>query len=267
MLTPLCFVPFVGFWKMLRYGGALLVAIMACAVHAEVATVAVASNFAAPMKELVAEFERDSGHKIRLAFGSSGKFHAQIKHGAPFDAFFSADQAVPMALEQDGLVVSGSRFTYGVGTLALWSAKAGFVDEQGEILRQLTFNKIAIANPRVAPYGVAAMEVLQALGVEQRIKEKLVQGENVAQTYQFVATGNADLGFVATSQIVDSRAEKSGSVWRVPQHLYSPIRQDAVLLYHGEQNPAAHQLLHFMKSDSARAIMSTFGYQSDIGQG
>ena len=266
MLRPLNFMLFMSFSKRLHCGVAFLVALMACAVHAEVATIAVASNFAAPMKKLVAEFERDSGHTIRLAFGSSGKLYAQIKHGAPFDALFSADQAVPMALEQNDLVVPGSRFTYGIGTLVLWSAKAELVDEEGDVLRQQTFNKLAVANPRVAPYGAAAMDALRALGLEQGVKETLVQGENVAQTYQFIATGNADLGFVAMSQIISNQDEQPGSIWRVPSHLHSPIKQDAVLLYHGEHNSAARQLLHFMKSDRARAMMSTFGYQGDTGQ-
>ena len=223
--------------------------------------VATASNFAAPMRHIAAEYEQQTGHKVKLAFGSSGKFFAQIKNGAPYQLFFSADQAKPAALEQAGMVVPDSRFTYALGALALWSATAGLVDRQGAVLKRNRFNKLAIANPRLAPYGAAAREVLQNLDVYDGLAAKLVRGENIAQTYQFVSTGNAELGFVALSQIVSPGRQQQGSTWIVPGHLFTPIRQDAVLLRRGKDNSAARQLLRYMRGERAREIIESYGYK------
>lgn len=221
--------------------------------------VAVASNFAAPMNEIAREFEQSSGHTVHLSFGSSGKFFAQIKHGAPFQVFFSADQAKPQALEQEGLVVVGSRFTYASGALVLWSRTLELGDNGANILRSGEFNKLALANPRLAPYGVAAEEVLTNLQLREITKPKWVQGENIAQTWQFVHSGNAELGFVARSQIVHQEKE-AGFVWIVPPALYNPIRQDAVLLRPGENNKAARELLDFVRSELAKKIIEAYGY-------
>lgn len=244
----------------------LLTFIATSQASAEKITVAVASNFTAAMNDLVAEFEKKSGHHVNLAFGSSGKFYALISNGAPFQAFFSADQEKPMALEQNNFAVPGSRFTYAVGTLALWSSKTSVVDANVTVLKQGNFNKLAIANPRLAPYGVAAVEVLQRLQLKDATKSKWVLGENIAQAYQFVATGNADIGFVALSQIIDSQnidngAIKAGSAWIVPSTMHNPIRQDAVLLRRGENSPAARELLQFIRGDSAKKIIQSYGYQ------
>jgi len=227
---------------------------------AEEVSVAVAANFTAPMKQIAADFEKASGHKVVLAFGASGKFYAQIKNGAPFQLFLSADDEKPAKLEKEGLTVPGSRFTYAIGTLVLWSAKPGLVDPKGDILAKGTFNKIAIANPQLAPYGVAAMELLAKRGLTATIKPKIVQGENISQTFQFVGTGNTDLGFVALSQVMKGGKITSGSGWVVPGSLHTPIRQDAVLLMKGKGNPAAEGLANYLKSDKVKAFIRTYGY-------
>ena len=230
--------------------------------RAEEINVAVASNFTATMKAIVAEFEKSSGHHVNLSLGASGKFYAQIKNGAPFHAFFSADQAKPEALEQDGLTVPESRFTYAIGALALWSIKAGFVDDNATKLKSGNFNKLALANPRLAPYGVAAIEVLDHLQLREETGPKWVLGENIAQTYQFVHTGNADMGFVALSQIIEQGLIKKGSGWIIPDSFYTPVRQDAVLLQHGKDSHAAHALLDFVRSsNTARKIIEDHGYK------
>lgn len=223
--------------------------------------VAVAANFTAPMQAIAADFEKATGHKVLLASGSTGKFYAQIKNGAPFDVLLAADDETPAKLEKDGLAVSGSRFTYAIGQLALWSAKPGYVDAKGEVLKQGAFAHLAIANPRLAPYGAAAIETLTRLGLLASVEGRFVQGENIAQTYQFISTGNAELGFVAQSQIVEGGKLKSGSAWIVPASLHSPIRQDAVVLVKGKDNPAAAALLTFLKSDQARAVIQSYGYK------
>lgn len=223
-------------------------------------TVATASNFTAPMKALAAEFERASGHTVELAFGSSGKLYAQILNGAPFQILFSADQAKPIALEEAGLTVAGNRFTYAFGTLALWSPKAGLGDEA---LKQLMNGRLALANPRLAPYGVAAVEVLANLGLEETTRANWVRGENIAQTFQFVDSGNVDVGFVSLAQIMENGKITKGSAWIVPPELYKPIRQDAVLLSPAEENPAARELLNFIRGAPAQGIIRSFGYLSE----
>ncbi|MDO9309047.1 MAG: molybdate ABC transporter substrate-binding protein [Deltaproteobacteria bacterium] len=230
------------------------------AMAAEV-NVAVAANFTAPMKQIVAEFEKETGHKAVLSFGASGKFYAQIKNGAPFQLLLSADDEKPIQLVKDGLGVADSRFTYAIGTLVLWSPKAGFVDAKGDVLSKGLYNKLAIANPKLAPYGVAAMEVLTKQGLLSAITPKFVQGENISQTFQFVSTGNAELGFIALSQVMKDGKITSGSAWIVPGKLHTPIRQDAVLLSNGKDNAAARALLGYLKSDKAKKIIRTYGYE------
>ena len=240
---------------------ALLTLLSAPLMAAEV-KVAVASNFAAPMKTIVEHFQRETGHKAILSYGSSGKFFAQIRQGAPFDVFLSADQTKPEALEKSNQVISGSRFTYALGTLVLWSADATRIDGTASALTSSKYNRLAIANPRLAPYGQAAMDVLRALGLQP---EHIIQGENIAQTFQFVSSGNADLGFIALSQIQHGGQLERGSAWLVPRELYRPIRQDAVLLLRGRDNPAAAALLDFLKSDDAHEIIIRYGYLTTGG--
>ncbi|WP_295872026.1 molybdate ABC transporter substrate-binding protein [uncultured Zhongshania sp.] len=228
--------------------------------HADQLSVAVASNFTAAMRQLGDEFEETTGHSLNVSYGSSGKFYAQIRHGAPFQVFLSADQTKPEALIKEGLVTPKNRFTYAVGALALWSSKSDFVDENGEVLRSGHFNKLALANPLLAPYGIAALDVLRHLSLENSTRNSWVKGENIAQTYQFVSTGNADIGFVAVSQIMENGELKSGSAWIVPPKLYRPIKQDAVLLKAGENSVAATEFIAFLKSEKAKTIIRTFGY-------
>ncbi len=222
--------------------------------------VAVAANFAAPMEEIAEAFNQITGHRLKISTGASGKFYAQIRNGAPFQVFLSADQEKPEQLEKDGLAVQGTRFTYAIGKLALWSADPDKVDNKGKVLESGRFNKIAIANPKTAPYGEAAIETLSALKLKTRLEPKFVMGENISQTHQFVASGNAELGFVALSQISRNNQLTGGSLWLVPEKLYSPIKQDAVLLLTGKDSAAARQLLAFLKSDRAVRIIQSFGY-------
>lgn len=214
------------------------------------------------MKQLVADYEKTTGNKVSMSFGSSGKFYAQIMNGAPFQVFFSADQAKPQALERANMIVPNSRFTYAIGALALWSAQPGFIDTQLYTLRQGNFRKIALANPKLAPYGAAAAEVLAKLNLVDATRAKWVQGENIAQTYQFVSTGNAELGFVALSQIMSHGNVDRGSSWVVPAELYQPIKQDAVLLNNGAHSPGAQALLAFIRSEQARSVIESYGYQT-----
>lgn len=223
--------------------------------------VAVASNFAAPMQRIAAAFERDSGHKAVLAFGSTGKFYAQIRHGAPFQLLLAADDETPARLEREGAGVAGTRFTYAVGRLVLWSRQADRVDDQGEVLRSGRFARLALADPKLAPYGAAAHEALEALGLAATMAPKFVQGESIGQAYQFVATGNAELGLVAMSQVFADGKLNHGSAWVVPQTLHRPIRQDALLLKPGQGEPAALALLAYLRSEKARAILGAFGYE------
>jgi molybdate transport system substrate-binding protein len=222
--------------------------------------VAVAANFTAPMQKIAVEFGRDTGHKALLTFGATGKFYAQIKNGAPFEVLLSADQETPARLEQEGAAASGSRFTYAIGKLVLWSTMEAIVDNKGEVLKRGGFDHIALANPKLAPYGAAAMEAMKALGVADTLAPKFVQGENIAQTYQFVATANALLGFVAMSQVYEDGKLNSGSAWVVPASLYSPIRQDAVILDKGRDSAAAAALMKYLKGDKAKAVIKSYGY-------
>jgi molybdate transport system substrate-binding protein len=222
--------------------------------------VAVAANFTEPMTAIAEVFEKATGHSAKLSFGSSGKFVAQIENGAPFEVFLSADAEKPEQLEKRQMAVVGSRFTYAVGKLVLWSAKPGYVDDQGRILERGGFKHLALADPKLAPYGEAAVEVLQNKGLFDKLQPMLVLGENISQTYQFISTGNAELGFVALSQVIEDGRIAKGSAWLVPEALHAPIRQDAVLLNKGAENPAAVALMQFLKSPEARAIIQKYGY-------
>lgn len=234
---------------------------VATTAHADEISVAVAANFTAPMKQMAAEFEKDTGHKAVLAFGATGKFYAQISNGAPFEVLLTADDETPVKLEKELLAAPNTRFTYAIGKLVLWSAKTGYVDGQGDILKKGDFKHLALANPKAAPYGAAAMEAMKNLGVLESIQPRIVQGENIAQTHQFVATGNAELGFVALSQVFKDGKVTSGSAWIVPAKLYAPIRQDAVVLAQGRNKPAATALMAYLKTDKARAIIKSYGYE------
>ena len=222
--------------------------------------VAVAANFAAPMEKLAPMFALDTGHKAVLSFGSTGKFYAQIKHGAPFEVLLAADDETPARLGREGQ--GGSRFTYAVGRLALWSRQAGFVDAQGEVLKRGRFDRVAVADPKLAPYGAAAIETMKKLGLLEVLRPKLVQGENIAQAWQFAATGNAALGFVALSQVYADGRLKQGSAWIVPASMHAPIRQDAILLDKGKDNAAASALIRYLQSSKARAVIRSFGYET-----
>lgn len=230
------------------------------AAHADTVSVAVAANFTAPMQKIAAAFEADTGHKAELSFGATGKFYAQITNGAPFQILLSADDTTPAKLEKDGKAVTQTRFTYAIGTLVLWSAQPGYVDAQGQILQTGDFKHLALANPKLAPYGLAATQAMDKLGLTAKLQPRWVQGENIAQTYQFVATGNAQLGFVALSQVMVDGKIAQGSAWQVPAQLHEPIRQDAALLLPGKDSAAAAALLKYLRGDKARAIIQAYGY-------
>ncbi len=229
-------------------------------VQAETIQVAVAANFTAPMNRIIENFTRATGHTVKTAFGATGKFYAQIKNGAPFDILLAADDETPVKLDNEGLTQAGSRFTYAIGTLVLWSADAAFIKDGAEVLNRNQFNKLAIANPKTAPYGAAAMQVMRHLQVDQLLVPKLVQGESITQTYQFISSGNAELGFIALSQVLKEGKIANGSAWIVPDKLHDPIRQDAVILKHGVGNAAAIALMEYLQSESARAIIREYGY-------
>ncbi len=226
-------------------------------VMAEEIRVVVASNFTDALREIAERFEMKTQHKVTIISGSTGKHYAQISNGAPFDAFFAADVKRPELLEQQGLAVPGSRFTYAVGKLVLWSPEPNFVDTSAKVLKQGKFNHLSIANPKLAPYGRAAQQVLEKLGVWNKLQGRMVRGENIGQAFQFVKSGNAKLGFVAFSQIQRPDNAIEGSFWKVPESLYEPIEQQAVLI---KDNEAAHAFLAFVKQDEALQIIRGFGY-------
>ncbi|QDF99402.1 molybdate ABC transporter substrate-binding protein [Azoarcus sp. DD4] len=233
---------------------------VACTAQAAEVQVAVAANFTAPMQAIAAAFEKDTGHKAVVAFGATGKFYAQIVNGAPFEVFLAADDNTPAKLEGEGGTVAGSRFTYAIGKLVLWSAKEGYVDAGGEVLKNGGFKHLSLANPKTAPYGAAAMSTLARLGLGDGLQGRIVQGENITQAHQFVATGNAELGFVALSQVYKDGKVSSGSAWIVPGEYYEPIRQDAVILAKGKDNPAAAALVAYLKGPKAAAVIKSYGY-------
>ena len=239
----------------------LLAGVLADASQAQAdeVSVAVAANFTAPMQKIAIEFEKDTGHKVAASFGATGKFYAQIKNGAPFEVLLTADEETPARLIKENAAVAGSQFTYAIGKLVLWSAKPAIVDGAGAVLKNGGFDHLAIANPKLAPYGAAAVEVMKGLGVYDAVQPKIVTGESIAQAHQFISTGNALLGFVALSQVLkDGKIE--GSTWIVPAKLYAAIRQDAVILEKGKGKPAAAALLKYLKSDKARVVIQSFGY-------
>ncbi|AUZ46437.1 molybdate ABC transporter substrate-binding protein [Pseudomonas orientalis] len=229
--------------------------------QADEVQVAVAANFTAPIQAIAADFEKDTGHKLVASFGATGQFYTQIKNGAPFQVFLSADDTTPQKLETEGDTVKGSRFTYAVGTLALWSVKEGYVDAQGEVLKHNAFKHLSIANPKAAPYGLAATQVLAKEGLTDQVRDKIVEGQNITQAYQFVSTGNAELGFVALSQIYKNGKVSSGSAWIVPSSLHDPIKQDAVILTKGKDSAAAKALVDYLKGPKAAAVIKSYGYE------
>lgn len=229
-------------------------------LHAAQAQVAVAANFAEPARAIAAVLQKTTGHTVQITLGSTGRLYAQIRNGAPFDLLLSADAKTPAQLEDDGLAQPGSRFTYATGKLVLWSADAARVDAQGAVLKGDGFRKLAIANPKTAPYGAAAVEAIDRLGLTAALAPKLVQGESIGQTYNFAFTGNAEIAFVAMSQVLEGGRLKGGSMWVVPQNLYAPIWQDAVLLKRGANNEAAVALLQLLKSPNIKEVIRSFGY-------
>lgn len=246
--------------KSIQLFAPLLALMCAFSAHADEVSVAVAANFTAPMKTIAAGFEKDTGHKAVLAFGSTGKFYAQIKNGAPFQILLAADDETPAKLEKEGATVAGSRFTYAIGSLVLWSSRPGFVDDKGAVLAKGDFEHLALANPKLAPYGVAAMETIAKLGLADKLQAKIVQGENIGQTYQFAATGNAELGFVALSQVMKDGKIGGGSAWIVPAAMHAPIRQDAVILANGKGNAAAVALMKYLRNAKTTALIKSYGY-------
>ena len=242
--------------------GVLNAVLLTCsaATLAGEAHLAVAANFAEPIKAVAAVLEKTTGHTLKVTLGATGKLYAQIKNGAPFDVLLAANTATPAALEKDGLAKPGSQFTYATGKLVLWSADAAKVDAKGEVLKGGNFRKVAYANPKTAPYGEAAVQAMDKMGLTAALTSKLVQGESIGQTYNFVHTGNAEIGFVAMSQVLEGGKLKGGSMWVVPQSLYSPIRQDAVMLQHGTNNPAALALVKLLQSPNIKDLIRSYGY-------
>lgn len=240
--------------------GAFLLGAVAGSVNAGEVNAAVAANFTAPVQQIVEQFQKETGHTVKLSFGSSGKLYAQIKESAPFDVFLAADEKNPKLLEQDGLAVADTRFVYALGKLVLWSAQPGFVDDKGAVLSAGNYSKLAYADPKLAPYGLAAQEALQKMNLWDKVQSKLVTGESIAQTYQFAASGNVELAFIALSQITKDGKITEGSWWIVPADMYNPIKQAAVQLTAAKDKVAAQAFLQFLKSEKAVAIIRSFGY-------
>ncbi|OYQ40503.1 molybdate ABC transporter substrate-binding protein [Rhodoferax sp. TH121] len=246
--------------SMLRWVAAL--ALLAGQVlHAEEVTVAVAANFSAPAQKIATAFAAATGHKATVVVGSTGKLYAQIKNGAPFQVLLSADDETPTRLGKEGAGVTGSQFTYATGRLVLWSRQAGVVDDKGEVLRSGQFAHLSLADPKLAPYGAAAVDVMAKLGLTASLQPKLVQGESIGQAYQFVFSGNATLGFVALSQVMVEGKITQGSAWVVPANLHSPLRQDAIVLNAGKNSAATAAFMAFLRSDAAKAMIRRFGYE------
>ena len=226
-------------------------------IAADEIKIAVATNFAAAMNDIVERFEQRSAHTVLVSSGSTGNHYAQIKNGAPFEAFFSADSERPRLLENEGNAVAGSRFLYAVGRLVLWSPEPGYVDDQGRVLEAGEFRRLSIANPQLAPYGAAAREILIARGLWERLMPRLATGQDIGQAYAFVQTRNAELGFVALAQLRQPGKQIEGSYWLVPESLHRPIAQEAVLL---RDVPAARAFLEFVKGAEAREVIRSYGY-------
>ncbi len=222
---------------------------------------AVAANFAEPMQKIAALFEKETGNKVRLSMGATGKFYSQIREGAPFDVLLSADEKTPRLLELERLAVADTDFVYAQGRLVLWSAKPGFVDGKGAVLNTGNYNRIAYADPKLAPYGMAAQQTLQRMSLWDKLQNRMVIGESIGQTYQFAASGNAELAFIALSQISKNGKVTTGSYWVVPASLYNPIKQAAVQLTAAKDKEAARALLSFLKSEKAAAVIRSYGYE------
>jgi molybdate transport system substrate-binding protein len=220
---------------------------------------AVAANFTVPVQKIAELFQADTGHTVKASFGSTGKFYSQIKNGAPFDVLLAADDTTPEKIGKEGLGAPASQFTYAIGKLVLWSKKPGLVDAKGHVL-QGKFDKLAIANPKLAPYGMAAQETLESLGLWASVKDRLVMGESISQTMQFADTGNADMAFIALSQTIKDGRTIEGSQWVVPKHLFNPIRQDAIVLSSVQDKAATEAFMKYLKSDKAIAVIKSFGY-------
>lgn len=246
---------------MKRLSVLILTLLSIATAHADEVQVAVAANFTGPMQVIAVLFERDTGHKTSLAFGATGKFYTQITNGAPFEVLLSADDETPARLLKEGRGVAGSAFTYAIGKVVLWSADPKLIDAKGEVLKKGGFKHLAIANPKTAPYGAAALQVMSKMGVVDSVRPLFVQGENISQTYQFAASGAAELGFVAYSQVIKNGQIGSGSGWVIPGDLYDPIHQDALILTKGKDKPAASALLAYLKGDKAQAVIKSFGYE------
>jgi molybdate transport system substrate-binding protein len=240
---------------------ALLFSIVTCSVNAGEVNAAVAANFTVPVQQIAALFEKETGNTVKFSFGSTGKFYSQIKEGAPFDVLLVADEKTPKKMEQEGLAVANTGFVYAIGKLVLWSAKAGYVDEKGAVLSNGSYNKLSYADPKLAPYGLAAQETLQKLNLWDKVQSKLVTGDSITQAYQFAATGNAELAFIALSQITKDGKVTEGSWWIISAELYSPIKQSAILLSAAKDKAASQAFLNFLKSEKAVAIIRNFGYE------
>lgn len=239
----------------------LLACVLPSAANAGEVTVAVAANFSGPMAKLAEGFSARTGHTLKLTSGATGKFYSQIVGGAPFDVLLAADDETPRRLVNEGHAVAGTRFTYAVGQLVLWSAQPGMVDGQGAVLKTTRYRHLAIANPKLAPYGKAALETLAAQGVREAVAGRIVTAESIAQAYQFVVSGNAEIGFVAWSQVKVPGKPVQGSYWLVPPSLHGEIRQDAVLLNRAKDSAAAQALLAYLRSAEAKALIQGYGYR------
>lgn len=248
------------FWQAVLTAAISGLLLVAPAAQAERIHVAVAANFTAPAQALARIFAQETGNRAELSFGATGAFYAQIRQGAPFDVLLAADAERPKKLEAEGAIQPGSRFTYAIGKLALWSARPGVVDDQGAVLQHGTFRRLAIANPKLAPYGAAAEETLAKLGLKQRLQSRLVLGESIGQTFNFVATGNAELGFVALSQVLAGQKDRPGSFWIVPAGDYAPIVQDAVILKRAQHNRAAQAWVALLRSPGGQTLIRRYGY-------
>lgn len=238
---------------------ACLILAVSTPLSAAEVSVAVAANFTYATRDIIPLFEKASGHTVKVSFGSTGKLYSQIENGAPFEVFLAADSKRPMKAEKENLAVEKTRFTYAMGKLALWSPKSGQFSDAESYLSKAAFAHLAIANPKTAPYGFAAQQVMEHLDIWNKLQGKIVRGDSIAQTFQFAASGNAEIGFVALSQ-VKAWKEGAGSVWEIPQAYYAPIEQQAVLLNKGETNPAASAFLEFLKGSEARLVISGYGY-------
>lgn len=245
--------------RRLNKAGILLLLLGNLPVQAEQIRIAVASNFAEVMRELAQRFEHNSGHTLLISTGSTGKHYAQIINGAPFDIFFAADVQRPALLEANGPGITNTRFTYAIGKLVLWSPQASYVDADGQVLNSPDYRHLAIANPRLAPYGKAAQQVLEARKLWPAITARLVQGENIGQTFQFVKSGNAELGFVAYAQVKRPGQPLTGSYWLVPQSLYTPIEQQAILL---RDSVAARSFIQYVQTTPALQLIRDYGYDT-----